>query len=268
MPVESGAGHGHGDGAGLIEPDWAAPPTVRALMSTRRGGGGVGAFGSFNLRLDRADPAAAANRRHFAQALGADPVWLHQVHGANVLVLDGTTASAPPTADASVTRQPGLACTVMVADCLPVLLSTEDGLAVGAAHAGWRGLAAGVLEQTVRALCALCGHAPAAVLAWLGPCIGPRHFEVGADVLQAFGQDVDAPDARYFVRRDRADGQPRWQADLPALARQRLQAAGVRRLSGGHWCTVAQTSDFFSFRRDGAAGPTGRMAAAVAILAR
>ncbi len=260
MPLEPLLG-----AADLIVPDWAAPTPARALMSTRRGGSGAGAFDSFNLKLDAADPAAADNRHRFARALGADPVWLHQVHGAQVQVLDDRPGPQVPTADASVTCQPGLACAVMVADCLPVLLCSADGQAVGAAHAGWRGLAAGVLEQAVQALCRLRADAPATVLAWLGPCIGPRHFEVGADVLQAFGQDPAAPDSRTFVRRDRADGQRRWLADLPALARQRLQAAGVVHISGGHWCTVADASAFFSFRRDGSAGPTGRMAAAIAI---
>ncbi len=250
----------------LILPDWAAAPTVRALMSTRRGGSGVAPFDSFNLKLDSRDPAVADNRRRFAAALGAEPVWLHQVHGADVVVLDGCRDSSLLEADAAITALPGLACTVLVADCLPVLFCTDDGRAVGAAHAGWRGLSAGVLERTVQALCRLSGCAPDAVQAWLGPCIGAQHFEVGADVLQAFGRDPAASGHQHFIRRDRPDGRPRWLADLPGLARLRLQAAGVQRCSGGRACTVAEASDFFSFRRDGTAGPTGRMAAAVATL--
>jgi YfiH family protein len=252
----------------LLQPDWAAPAAVRALMSTRRGGSGRAPFDSFNLGADAADPALADNRRRFAQALGAEPIWLQQVHGAGVLVLDGSDHQTLPPADASVTDRSGVACAVLVADCLPVLFCTDDGRAVGAAHAGWRGLAAGVLEHTVQALCRLHNQHPDAVLAWLGPCIGPLQFEVGADVLRAFGQDPEDSDLPYFVRRDRADGQRRWLADLPALARQRLQRAGVRRIAGGPWCTVSDRSAFFSFRRDGASGPTGRMAAGIAIARR
>ena len=144
----------------------------------------------------------------------------------------------------------------MVADCLPVLFAAPGARGVGAAHAGWRGLAAGVLEATVQALCDAAGCAPQELSAWLGPCIGPRQFEVGADVLDAFGPAAD----RHFQLRPRADGAPRWLADLPALARDRLQAAGVARISGGAWCTVEEPSRFFSFRRDRV---TGRMAAAV-----
>jgi YfiH family protein len=159
---------------------------------------------------------------------------------------------------------------VGIADCLPILLChVADGQTtqVGALHAGWRGLAGGVLDQTVAALCAAAGCGPERLLAWLGPCIGPATFEVGADVLAAFGADPgaaarpDAPDAA-FVYRPRPDGSPRWRADLPALARRRLLALGVPRISGGAWCTVSEPSRFFSFRRD---GRTGRLAAAIAI---
>lgn len=252
------------DGARWIRPEWAAPPAVRALMSTRRGGSGVAPFDSFNLGRNPGDPAVDANRRAWAAALDADPVWLNQVHGQGVVVLERLPAGTAATADASVTATPGLACCVMVADCLPVLFCSDDGRAVGAAHAGWRGLAAGVLERTLDALCELAGCGPSQVQAWLGPCIGPRRFEVGADVLQAFGADAQATPP-LFVRRNRPDGQLRWLADLPGLARHRLHRAGVQRCSGGHWCTVEDASAFFSFRRDGAAGPTGRMAAGITI---
>ena len=248
----------------LIQPEWAAPATVQALMSTRRGGRGVAPFDSFNLQRIALDPAVAANRQIWADALHARPVWLHQVHSAEVVVIDQHPGDRVLTADASVTTRPGLACTVMVADCLPVLFCSDDGRAVGAAHAGWRGLAAGVLEHTVQTLCREAGCAPAAVQAWLGPCIGPRQFEVGLDVLQAFDTDP-AMGSAHFVRRDRPDGQVRWLADLPGLARQRLGAAGVHRVSGGHWCTVEDASAFFSFRREGGRGPTGRIAAGIAI---
>ena len=252
------------DAPGFIRPDWPAPPGVTALMSTRQGGTGVAPFDTFSLKLDARDPAAPANRARWADALGAPPVWLRQVHGADVAVLAAADLGTHPTADASVTREPGLACTVMVADCLPVLFCTADGRAVGAAHAGWRGLAAGVLENTVTALCRQAIARPADVLAWLGPCIGPRQFEVGLDVLQAFGATEEAPSSR-FVRRDRPDGQARWLADLPGLARDRLQRAGVPRISGGEWCTVEDASRFFSFRRDRAGGAYGSLAAGITL---
>jgi YfiH family protein len=244
----------------LLRPQWDAPPTVHALMSTRRGGQGVAPFDSFNLKLDPADPAAEGHRRQFAAAMGAQPVWLRQVHGSTVAVLDGALPAQPPEADASVTTEPGVCCVVSVADCLPVLLCTADGRGVAAAHAGWRGLAGGVLERTVQALCTRTGCEAAALRAWLGPCIGPRRFEVGADVLEAFGRDPAAPDDAGFRRRDRPDGQPRWLADLPALARRRLAALGVVNVSGSNACTVEDASRFFSFRRDRS---PGRMAAAI-----
>lgn len=250
-----------------LRPDWGAPAAVRALMSTRAGGSGVAPFDFNNLALDPADPAAADNRRRMAAELGAELRWLHQVHGADVVRLGAQPPAAPLKADASVTSQPGVACVVMVADCLPVLFCAAGGRAVGAAHAGWRGLAGGVLEHTVQALCDEAGCGAGDIEAWLGPCIGPRQFEVGPDVLQAFGQDPAAADLRHFVRRDRADGDRRWLADLAALARQRLSGVGVTRTSGGRLCTVEDASRFFSFRRDARSGPTGRMAAAVAISA-
>jgi YfiH family protein len=150
-----------------------------------------------------------------------------------------------------------VACAVLVADCLPVLFCTAGGEAVGAAHAGWRGLSGGVLEITVTALCCVARCGPDALMAWLGPCIGPRQFEVGADVLQAF-----AGDEVHFVARPRPDGSARWLADLPALARERLSRIGVDRITGGQWCTVEDRERFFSFRRDRI---TGRMAAAIAL---
>ena len=245
----------------LLHPDWGAPSGVGAAMSTRQGGVSASPFDSLNLRPpglrgDAVDDPAAVleNQRRFAQALGANPVFLDQVHGNTVVRLQQARTDLPR-ADASVCTEPGLACTVLVADCLPVLFTHHDGRAVGAAHAGWRGLAAGVLENTVAALCEASAAAPADLLAWLGPCIGPRQFEVGADVLAAF-----AADAACFVPRARADGSPRWLADLPQLARLRLQRAGVQRISGGNWCTVEAPSRFFSFRRE---GRTGRLAAAV-----
>lgn len=247
-----------------LRPDWPVP--VRALMSTRAGGVSRPPFDSLNLRsasLPGAgdDPAAIAeNERRFCAALGARPVWLEQIHGAQVVELgprDARPGLPPPRADASVSRAPGIACAVLVADCLPVLLASPDGRTVGAAHAGWRGLAAGVIENALAALCELGACAAAEVSVWLGPCIGPQAFEVGADVVDACG----GAGPRFKPCR-RADGSAAWRADLAGLARDRLQAAGVASIHGGHWCTFDSPSRFFSFRRDRV---TGRMAAAVAV---
>ena len=247
--------------APLRHPGWLAPEWrvahVGALMTTRHGGVSAAPFDSFNLgaAVDDDPQAVARNRRRLAQTIGARPVFLNQVHAANVVRL--TAADARPdgpvrTADASVTTEPAIACTAQVADCLPVLFAAPQGRAVGAAHAGWRGLALGVLEATLAAVCEAAHCAPDEVQAWLGACIGPTQFEVGPEVLDAFG----ASGAPRFV----AKGPRKWLADLPALARDRLQAAGVRAIGGGEWCTVSDPSRFFSFRRDHV---TGRMAAAI-----
>jgi len=268
-------------------PLWAAPAAVGALMTDRRGGVSVAPYLSLNIGSAVGDdPAAVAeNRARFAAATGARPVWLHQVHGARVVrvgaadidvvagdasaltdagarrVADkGNDRAVRLEADAAWTDEPGVACTAQVADCLPVLFATLDGRGVAAAHAGWRGLAGGVLEATLAALCDGTGRAPHEVATWLGPCIGPREFEVGADVLAAFGASTLQPDPARFVSRPRADGAPRWRANLQQLARDRLLAAGVVHLAGDSGCTVEDASRFFSFRRDGI---TGRMVAAV-----
>jgi polyphenol oxidase len=244
-----------GEGASVQLPvQWPAP--VGALMSTRAGGVSAGPWHSLNLGGAVGDDAVAVaeNRRRFEATAGARPVWLRQVHGVHVLRL-ADDAAMNIEADAAWTDTPGLACTVLVADCLPVLLACRDGRAVAAAHAGWRGLARGVVEAALDNMCRGAGCTPADVLAWLGPCIGPSHFEVGADVPAAFSDD-----AKFFTSRPRPDGSPRWLANLPGLARARLQRVGVQHISGGTWCTVQDASRFFSFRRDGV---TGRMAAAV-----
>ena len=247
-----------------IHPDWLRPdwdaPGVGALMTTRAGGGSEAPFDRMNLRLEVGDDpiAVAANRDILATACGAQPVWLDQVHGARVVRLRDTHSPSAP-ADASITTEPGIACAVQVADCLPVLFAADAGRAVGAAHAGWRGLAGGVLEATLAALCEAAGCAPVQVQAWLGAAIAPAHFEVGADVLAAFDVAADAVSARHFT--PTVPG--KWRADLPGLARDRLRAAGVERIGGGSWCTYADASRFFSYRRDRI---TGRMAAAVWIV--
>ncbi len=245
---------------GALAPEWDVDPRMGALMTTRAGGVSKPPFDSLNLGRSAGDEPAAVdeNRRRFEAAIGVPTVYLSQVHGTRVLRLPAD-APGPHEADAAITTQPCIACSVMVADCLPVLLAAPGGRGVGAAHAGWRGLAAGVLDNTVEALTKAAGCAPGELVAWLGPCIGPGRFEVGADVLAAFGQSPADPGPR-FVFRPRADGAPRWLADLPGLARDRLAALGVTQVSGGAWCTADDASRFFSFRREGV---TGRMAAAV-----
>jgi hypothetical protein len=234
----------------FLAPDWPAPPGVRAFVTTRQGGVSAGRYASFNLGAHVGDDAAAvaANRRRLRDALGlpAEPAWLEQVHGSGVAILPRPGREP---ADAAVTFSPGNVCGVLVADCLPVFLAAGSGDRVGIAHAGWRGLAAGVVEATVRAL----DCKPDLLVAWLGPSIGPDEFEVGPEVRDAFlARD---PGAAAAFRPGRAD---RLLADLPALARRRLAAAGVTAVHGGGLCTHADPARFYSYRRDGA---TGRMAA-------
>ena len=242
--------HGAAD---LIEPDWPAPPGVRAAFTLRTGGVSAPPFDSFNCAAHVGDaPEAVARNRALLRerlALAHEPAWLEQVHGCTAVALEA--GGAPGPADAAVTREPARICVVQVADCLPVLLAARDGSGVGAAHAGWRGLAAGVLESAVRAL----GAEPAEVLAWLGPAIGPGHFEVGAEVRAAF-LAADPAAAAAFAPNPRG----RWQCDLYGLARQRLAALGVAQVYGGGWCTYADAARFFSYRRD---GRCGRMAALI-----
>ena len=243
---------------------------VGAVMSTRQGGASTGPWASMNLgdAVGDAPDAVARNRLRFSEAIGARPVFLKQLHGTRVVRVDRadaracTEAGAPRIeADASVTTEAGVACTVLVADCLPVLLAAPDGRAVAAAHAGWRGLAGGVVEAALRAVCEAAHCEPQVVHGWLGACIGPRSFEVGADVLAAFGADPAASDPLRFAPRGAADGAPRkWLANLPQLARDRLHAAGARHVAGATCCTFEHGSRFFSYRRDGV---TGRMAAAI-----
>lgn len=270
------ASHPAVDGDWLV-PDWPAPAGVRACFTGRGRSAADGAsappWAHFNLgdHVGDAPVAVAANRARLGAAIGARPVFLNQVHGTAVLTLAPDSADGA-TADAAVTRAPGLACTVMVADCLPVLLTDLQGRAVAAAHAGWRGLAGGVLERTLEQFRALAGmqQAQAAIdseaneiVAWLGPCIGPQAFEVGLEVRAAFVA-ADAGAAACFV--PLADGKVL--ADLPALARRRLAAAGVARVHGNDgaaaWCTVGNAARFFSYRRDQRRqGGSGRMAACI-----
>lgn len=251
--------------AGACHPDWLVPEWraegVGALMTTRAGGISAAPFDSLNLRAGLGDDprAVAHNQARLARSMRATPVWLDQVHGATVvrLGLADARADAPlHRADASVTTEPGIACAVQAADCLPVLFAAPRRRAVGAAHAGWRGLSLGVLEAGLSAVCEAAACAPGEVQAWLGACIGASRFEVGPDVLEAFGVQPRGVASPRFV----AQGQGKWMADLPSLARDRLRAAGVKTITGGTWCTVSDASRFFSFRRDRI---TGRMGAAI-----
>jgi len=251
--------------ASWLAPAWASG-RVGAVMSTREGGRSAGPFASMNLGVAVGDEPArvAANRAEFAAACGATPVFLRQVHGTRVVRIgaaDAAPGASVHEADASVATEPGVACTVQVADCLPVLLAAPGGRGVAAAHAGWRGLSAGVLEATVAALCAAAPCRPEELDAWLGVCIGPRAFEVGPDVLEAFGA---TPAGRGTVR-FRPANPGKWLADLAGLAQDRLAAAGVARVSAASGCAVEDASRFFSYRRDRV---TGRMAAAVWISPR
>jgi polyphenol oxidase len=236
-----------------IEPDWPAPDGVRALSTFRSGGASVAPYASLNLgdHVGDAATSVAENRRRLvAEArLPAEPAWLSQVHGIGVADLDAAGDARPAgTADAAFSRQPERTCVILTADCLPILLTTDTWGLVAAAHAGWRGLAAGVIEATVQAL----KVQPASLMAWLGPAIGPRHFEVGAEVREAL-LIADPGAAVAFEANDRG----RYMADLSTLARRRLAALGVARIYGGGECTFAAADRYFSHRRD---GTTGRQA--------
>ena len=240
-----------------LEPDWPVPASVRALCTSREGGVSEGRYESLNLGDHVGDDPVlvARNRAILERALGARPVFLKQVHGSDdVAELDGHTEDGLE-ADGCWTSARRLACTIMVADCLPVLFAAPDGSRVGATHAGWRGLCGGIVETTVRAM----RVEAASLLAWLGPCIGPEAFEVGPEVKAAF-EARDASAARHFA----PHREGKWLADLPALTRERLAALGVTRIHGNDgtraWCTVSNPSRFFSHRRDGI---SGRFAAAV-----
>ncbi len=253
-------------------PDWPAPARVRAVCTTRSGGVSAGPYESLNLgdHVGDAPVAVQGNRRVLQQAVGARPVFLQQIHGWQVALLDAQTPDGTP-ADACMTAKAGVACTIMVADCLPVLFTNRHGSAVAAAHAGWCGLAGeggcGVLDSVLASFMALAHmrHALAAseVIAWLGPCIGPERFEVGPEVKAAF-EAHDPQAAQSF--KSRSGG--KWLADLAGLARRRLQAMGVTSIHGNDgsapWCTVSNPSRFFSHRRDTRSlGASGRFAACV-----
>lgn len=239
--------------AAWIPANWPGPDGIVAGCTTREGGVSEGEYATLNLGAHVGDAIehVTENRRRFTAlcALPGAPLWLNQVHGTNVVVDPDSTE--PPAADAAFTRQSGMVCAVMTADCLPVLLVSVTGQELAAAHAGWRGLCDGILENTVRQF----QTPPSNILAWLGPAISQKNFEVGDEVRQKFvGHDAQA--ARLFSRNDN----DRWQADLYGLARQRLMQAGIQQIYGGDYCTYDDSGRFFSYRRD---GPCGRMASFV-----
>lgn len=235
----------------FIFPDWPAPSSIQALVSTRTGGVSQHPYESFNLADHVGDQpeAVAANRAILRQHCPAEPKWLRQVHGNAVAQAD--ELHSPVEADASVAFRSATVCAVLTADCLPVLFCDRAGSCVAAAHAGWRGLAAGVLEACVAAM----PCKPDDILAWLGPAIGPEAFEVGGEVREVFVRDL--PDAASAFRPSRSG---KWLANIYALARLRLAQRGVTAVYGGGECTFTDHGRFYSYRRDGA---TGRMASLI-----
>lgn len=239
-----------------IFPDWPAPRGVHAAVTTRDGPGvSQSPFGRFNLglRSGENEQAVHSNRSALRQslALPAEPRWLRQVHGTTVAELGPLPSKDEPEADAAVSHLPGTVLAILTADCLPVLFCTDDGRSIGAAHAGWRGLAAGVLEETI----AQMQRPAASLLAWLGPCIGAPSYEVGDEVRKAFLQHDAAAASAFTPTRP-----GHWLCDLAALAQRRLQAAGVGRIHGGGFDTHADTR-FYSYRREGAR--SGRFASLI-----
>lgn len=232
----------------LLPADWRAPPGVQAVATTRVGGVSAAPMDTLNLAIHVGDlPGAVAENRHRLRAaagLADEPRWLRQVHGSTVADLDALPEDSLPQADAAVTRRPGTVCAVLSADCLPVLFAAADGSVVGAAHAGWRGLAAGVLEATVAALRSRATPG-AELVCWIGPGIGAANFEVGGEVRAAFL--AADPQAGAAFERGR---EGRWWCDLVQLARRRLAALGVTAVGGGNWCTYADEQRFYSHRRD------------------
>ncbi len=234
-----------------VVPDWPAPPTVRALVTTRAGGVSRGPFAALNLGTRVGDDPAAVehNRAILRSRLPADPDWLQQVHG--TAVVDAESAGPLPRADGAVARTRHRVCAVLTADCVPVLLAHQNGSVVGVAHAGWRGLAGGVIEATLARMAVPRGE----VIAWLGPGIGPRAYEVGRDVYDAFVVP-DAALAATFEPR----GNGKYLADLYALVRRRLTVAGVTGVYGGGFCTFTNSARFYSYRRE---KTTGRFASLI-----
>ena len=235
-----------------IVPDWPAPASVRAASTTRQGGVSTGVYASLNLgaHVGDAEKSVAENRRRLCAELDLhkQPRWLEQTHSAKVVHLTGDEPHQSLTADAAITQASDEVCVIMTADCLPVLFCERTGQTVAAAHAGWRGMAAGVLEATVAAM-----HVPAEdILAWLGPAIGPEIYEVGDEVRAALVKEQPLAEHAF-----ESSSTGKWLCDLYLLASQRLRRAGIRHIYGGGFCTYADRERFFSYRRD---GECGRMA--------
>jgi YfiH family protein len=237
-------------GDAWIVPDWPVPGSVRAFVTTRAGGVSEGEYASLNLGIRSGDAAhnVERNRRIVRERLPDAPRWLAQVHGAEVAMADDLAEDANALADAAVARKPGRVCAVLTADCMPLFLSDEWGTRVAVAHAGWRGMAGGVIENTVAAM----GSPPEGLVAWMGPTIGPDAFEVGPEVREAFVADDPASEAAF-----RAHRPGKFMADLYALARRRLARAGVREVHGGGFCTFQDSARFFSYRREKRSGRMG-----------
>ena len=243
----------------VVTPSWPAPSQIGAFCSTRMGGVSQAPFDSLNLGryVDDAPAAVSENRARIRTLLPAEPVWLKQVHGAQVWDADRPSPAGPIEADASVTSKADTVLTIMAADCLPVLLASQDGKVIGAAHAGWRGLLAGVLENTIDAMQAKIGQGDAGrYLAWLGPAIGPGAFEVGEEVRAAYldfaqAHSLPLPEDAFVAINNRPG---KYGANLYQLARQRLASKGIQQIYGGEFCTFQDQKLFFSHRRDGQSG--------------
>ena len=233
-----------------ITPDWPAPPTVKALITTRLGGVSGGFYESMNLadHVNDAEQCVVANRTLLREVLPGEPAWLRQVHGTNVVVADEITD--PVNADASYTRKPGVVCAVLTADCLPLLVCDRAGSHVAAIHAGWRGMSNAVIEQAIEAMAV----PPSELLVYLGPAIGPESYEVGEDVVEAFLSDDDET-ATAFMPRENG----KWLANLYELAKFRLWRMGIEAIYGGDYCTMKDLR-FYSYRRHHI---TGRMASLI-----
>lgn len=242
----------------VLRPAWQAPSHIQALCTTRKGGASQSPWCSLNLGSHVGDnpEQVAENRQRLANVAGlsvANIGWLNQIHGTDVVELTPTSVSVVTTADASYTRYPGIACAILTADCLPVILTDAEGSVVGAAHAGWRSLCGGVLEKLIAAMAV----SPSNLRAWLGPAIGPDNFEVGPEVREAFVKQ-NSEVAKAFTQTGARPGH--FMADIYLVATQRLNKAGVLSVSGGGFCTVNDKDRFYSYRRD---GQTGRMATLV-----
>lgn len=243
-------------GAAWLEADWPAPPGIRAVTSLRSGEGVSAApFDRLNLGMNCGDDPAAVleNRRRLTAwlQLPSEPRWLRQVHGVGVERLCTGGDAPAPEADAAVTAEPGVVLAILTADCLPVVFAARDGSELGAAHAGWRGLAAGVVEATVAAM----RTPPGRLVAWLGPAAGPLNYEIGEEVRAAFvGPDPGAAQAFTATRPGH------WRVDLYALARRRLAAVGLSDVHGGGLCTIGDPARFYSHRRDGRSGRLATLA--------